>query len=50
VSTAVDGRQVTANVTADVLYKNTCIGTTHGADLLPEALSFNDDASAESDA
>lgn len=47
-ATAADGRQESADVTASVLYKNTCCGTAFGADLPPGALSFNQDASTSS--
>ena len=44
-ATSADGRQVSVDVSARVLYKDTCCGTAYYADLPPGALSFNQDAS-----
>ncbi len=44
-ATAADGRQVSADVSTRVLYKDTCCGTAFGADLPSGALSFGQDAS-----
>ena len=47
-ATAADGRQVSLDVTAHVLYKDTCCGTAYDTDSTPLKLSFDQDASTGS--